>query len=71
MNVAKGPIIIEKSGNPAAVMISYEEFIRLNELENMILLSKAVEAAKDGFLNEAESLDWFNEMNKKAGSIPE
>jgi prevent-host-death family protein len=65
MNVSGGPIIIEKSGSPAAVMISYEEFMRLTEFENIVLLNRAIEAAREGFLTEEESSSWVAAMNEK------
>ena len=68
-NVAGGPVIIEKSGNPTAVMISYNEFVRLSELEDMVLLKEAIEASNEGFLSNEESLTWFAKMNEKAFSI--
>lgn len=66
MNVAGGPIVIEKSGIPAAVMISYEEYNRLIEIENSMLLNMAIEAVSEGFISEDESATWFNEMNERA-----
>ena len=68
-NVVGGPIIIEKTGKPAAVMVSYDEFIRLNELEDRLLLKNAIEAANEGFLDENESKNWFNSMNNKFSKI--
>lgn len=69
MSVAGGPILIEKSGNPAAVMLSYDEYNRLLDIENKMLLSEALEAASNGFLDNEESKDWFNEMNNRYLSV--
>lgn len=68
-SVIGGPIIIEKSGKPAAVMISYEEFVRLNDLEDKLLLKNAIDAANEGFLDDNESKNWFNSMNDKFSKI--
>jgi prevent-host-death family protein len=56
MNVAAEPVIINKSGNNVAVMLSYNYYTRLVDLENKMLVDKAIEAAKEGFFSEEESL---------------
>ena len=65
MSVAGGPVIIEKSGKPAAVMISFDEYERFVELENMILMQQARQAMDEGFLNEEDSATWVASMNAR------
>jgi len=54
-DAAKHPVVIEKSGRPAVVMISYEEFQRLNELEDAMWLRRAQDAAAGGYLSARDS----------------
>ena len=54
-DAARHPVVIEKSGRPTVVMISYEEFQRLNELENAMWLQRAQDAAGGGYLSSDES----------------
>ena len=54
-DAAKQPVIIEKSGRPAVVMISYEEFQRLSDLEDAMWLQRAQDAAAGGYLTADES----------------
>jgi len=49
-DAAKHPVVIEKSGRPAVVIISYEEYQRLNELEDAMWLHRAQTAAAGGYL---------------------
>jgi prevent-host-death family protein len=67
MNVAGGPILIEKSGKPAAVLMSHDEYQRLMHLENAVLLNAAANAIEEGFLDPQESRAWFARMNSRAG----
>ncbi len=50
-------------------MLSYDEYNRLLDIENKMLLSEALEAASNGFLDNEESKDWFNEMNNRYLSV--
>lgn len=59
-SAATQPVVIEKSGRPAVVMIAYDEFQRLNSLENKMWLQRAHEAAAGGYLS-AEESDAFME----------
>jgi prevent-host-death family protein len=54
-DAARHPVVIEKSGRPAVVMISYDEFRRLSELEEAAWLQRAQEAAAGGYLSAEES----------------
>jgi len=48
--VAIEPLVIEKTGYPMAVMISYTDYERLKELEDAFWALKALEAEKSGYL---------------------
>jgi len=65
-DAAKHPVVIEKSGRPAVVMISYEEFQRLNELENAMWLQRARDAANGGYLSDNESGDFMKKRLARA-----
>lgn len=69
MRVSGGPVLIERSGKPTAVLISIAEYERFIELENSILLHKAEKAIQNGFLGENEISDWFNKMNTRFSNI--
>jgi prevent-host-death family protein len=64
----KHPVVIEKSGRPAVVIISYEEYQRLNELEDAMWLRRAQAAAAGGYLS-AEDSDGF--MQKRLTRVSE
>lgn len=59
-SAATQPVVIEKSGRPAVVMLAYDEFQRLNSMENDMWLHRAHEAAAGGYLP-AEDSDSFME----------
>lgn len=44
------PVIVEKSGRDAAVLLSYQEYERLQALEDAYWAEQAKEAEADGFL---------------------
>lgn len=52
---ATQPLMIEKSGRLAVVMLAYEEFQRLNTMEEEMWLRCAQEAADGGYLSADES----------------
>jgi antitoxin Phd len=58
-------VTIEKRGRPVAVLVSIEEYERLQEVEDSLWAEKAKEAEKGGFLSVAESKDFLNELRKK------
>lgn len=58
-NAATQPVVIEKSGRPTVVMIAYDEFQRLKELEDSVWLQRAQEAANGGYLSSEESDDFM------------
>jgi antitoxin Phd len=65
--VYQEPVIVEKSGKPSAVLISYDTFERLSNLEDFYWGMKANEAAKEGFLGPEESEKRLREYAKQAG----
>jgi len=56
------PVTIEKKGRPVVVVMSIEEYERLEELENKFWLEKAEEAEQGGFLGEKESNKLLKEL---------
>ncbi len=54
-SAATQPVVIEKSGRPTVVMLAYDEFQRLSNLENEMWLNRAQEAAAGGYLSAKES----------------
>ena len=65
--VYQEPIIVEKSGKPSAVLISYDTFKRLSNLEDFYWGMRAEQAAKEGFLGTGKSEKKLKEYAKKAG----
>lgn len=61
------PVIVEKSGKPSAVLISYDTFERLSALEDFYWGMRADHAAKEGFLGPEESERRLREYAKQAG----
>ena len=45
-----GPVVINKSGRPRAVLVSFEAYNKLQEYEDRYWAAKADEAVKSGFL---------------------
>lgn len=65
--VYQEPVIVEKSGKPSAVLISYDTFERLSALEDFYWGMKAEQAAKEGFLGPEESEKRLKEYAEKVG----
>ena len=63
----KEPIIVEKSGRPSAVVLSYEEFERLTECEDRYWIMLAKKAESDGYLGIEETEKRFKKYAKRAG----
>jgi len=63
---AKQPVIIEKSGRASVVMLSYEEFLRLRELEDAAWLRRAEQASAGGYLSVEESDNFMKKRLEKA-----
>jgi prevent-host-death family protein len=49
------PVTIEKKGRPIAVLLSVEEYARLEALEDAWWGKRAAEAAEEGYLSPEES----------------
>lgn len=60
----KEPVVINKYGKPAAVLISHEEYERLEALEDLYWIMKAERAASNGFLSKEESQDVLDKILK-------
>lgn len=60
--VHKEPVSIEKNGRAVAVVVSLEDFERMEALEDAWWAKKAEEAAKEGFLGPEESEKFLAEM---------
>lgn len=54
-DATRQPLVIEKSGRPTVVMLSYDEFQRLSEAEDAMWLRKAEEASAEGYLTSDET----------------
>jgi len=65
--VYQEPVIVEKSGKPSAVLISYDTFEQLSNLEDFYWGMKADKAAREGFLGAEESERRLREYANKAG----
>jgi prevent-host-death family protein len=61
----KNPVKIERNGRPVAVMISHEEFERMEAMEDAWWARQAQEASKEGFFDQKESEDFLAEMINK------
>jgi PHD/YefM family antitoxin component YafN of YafNO toxin-antitoxin module len=66
VDAIKQPIVIEKSGRPAVVMLSYEEFQRLSDLEDAFRLQRAQDAASEGYLSTEESDEFMKKRLAQA-----
>ncbi|MDA8206375.1 MAG: type II toxin-antitoxin system prevent-host-death family antitoxin [Thermaerobacter sp.] len=59
------PVLVEKSGRPVAVILSYEDFQRFEELEDAWWGEQARKAASEGLLSVEETASWIAErMNE-------
>lgn len=67
--VYQEPVIVEKSGKPSAVLISYDTFQRLSSLEDFYWGIKAEQAAREGFLGPEESERRLKEYAEKVGIV--
>jgi antitoxin Phd len=61
----KEPVIVEKSGRPTSVVISYEEYQKLMELEDELWGLRAKAAEKRGFLGVKETTKLLKQLEKK------
>ena len=58
----KEPVGIERNGRDIAVVISLEEYFRLQELENKYWVDKANKAIANGFMGEKKSAELLSEL---------
>lgn len=56
------PVKIEKNGRAVAVVVSLEDFERMEAMEDSWWAKKAEEASKEGFLGQEESEKFLAEM---------
>jgi antitoxin Phd len=61
----KEPVIVEKSGRPTSVVISYEEFQRLLEIEDRLWVIRALKAEKSGYLGVEESVALLRKLEQR------
>ncbi len=54
-DASKHPVIIEKTGRPCVVMLGYEEYMRLANMEDEILVERAENALAEGLVPYTES----------------
>jgi antitoxin Phd len=60
------PVFIEKSGRTVAVVLSFEEYKKISDIEDRYWLEKALAAEKEGFIGVDASEAWLKEtLNAK------
>lgn len=60
------PVVIEKHGRKVAVVLSYEEYQRLEALEDAFWAARAVAGEASGYLSSEESERLLNELARAA-----
>lgn len=65
IKVNKEPIAISRYGKAAAVVISYEEYQKFQDLEDFYWGIKAKEAEEEGYLSVEESTNILNQILDK------
>lgn len=63
----KAPVIVEKSGQPSAVLISYEEYEKLSQYEEMYWGHLAAKAEKEGYLGVKQTASRLKKLAERAG----
>ena len=59
------PVLVEKSGRPVAVILSYQDFERFRDLEDAWWGEQAHNAANKGILSVQETASWIaDRMNE-------
>ena len=53
------PVAIEKKGRPVAVVMSFDEYKRLTEIEDRLWGERALQTLKGGFLSPEETSQWL------------
>jgi prevent-host-death family protein len=65
--VAREPVLIEKNDRPAAVLLSFEEYARLEALDDAWWAARASEAEAAGYLSAKESETLLTESLRAKG----
>lgn len=65
------PVIIEKSGRPTSVVLSYQEYQRLTELEDELWGLRAMAAEKSGYLGVEESAEFLHQLAQRLAKTDE
>jgi antitoxin Phd len=60
------PVLVEKSGRPVAVILSYEAYERLQELEDAWWGEQANQAMAEGLLSANATASWLQEKLDEA-----
>lgn len=53
------PVVVEKAGQPVAVLLSYAEYERLEAIEDHYWGQRALAAAEEDSLGDAESMEYL------------
>ena len=54
------PVIVEKTGRKAIVLIAFEEYERLTQIEDAYWAEKAARAEADGYVGSEESMAFIS-----------
>ncbi|MBW2203642.1 MAG: type II toxin-antitoxin system Phd/YefM family antitoxin [Deltaproteobacteria bacterium] len=54
------PVIVEKTGRKTIVLIAFEEYERLTQIEDAYWAEKAARAEVDGYVGSEESMAFMN-----------
>lgn len=57
------PVIVDKTGRKTAVLLSYEEYKRLTEMEDTYWAQKALGAEQEGYVGTETSLELLKEKH--------
>ena len=57
------PVIVEKTGRKTIVLIAFEEYERLTQLEDAYWAEKAASAEVDGYVGSEKSIAFMMEMH--------
>lgn len=60
----KEPLVIEKTGRPVAVLVSMEDYERLQALEDAYWIRKAKEAEAEGMVNFKDANSFLKSLAK-------
>ena len=58
----RSPVTVEKKGRPVVVVLSLQDFSRYEQLEDELLALKAMQAEKEGWLDQDESADFLTKL---------